>query len=215
MDGRSQKGAAPVLPRKPGQPKVQVARAIGRTAPSWIISALLHLAVVFVATLFYFQSAMVDDETAYITQIRRPDAPKIASLEPEQKKKKKGPTEEEETPGPRPGAGSLAYRHQVPSALHLGRHFHPAGGEAEPVELRPEEGADRLHPGDVEGAARDVHHAAQEFDLLLTMRRDPLAQAAFGGSQGLAGERGDDGAGEQQRRAGAQESADHAGNLLH
>jgi len=58
-----------------------------QTMPSWFISLALHGAILLLATLFYVKHTVTEDDSVYITQIRRPDAPKIANLDPPPPKK--------------------------------------------------------------------------------------------------------------------------------
>jgi hypothetical protein len=57
------------------------------TVPGWLISLAIHAVILIGATLLYFERALYEDDSAFITQIRRPDAPKLAGLEQPPKKK--------------------------------------------------------------------------------------------------------------------------------
>ena len=86
--------------------------------------------------------------------------------------------EEEALPAGRRAAGRTL-RDQVAAAAHLRRHVHPLRGEAEPVELGPEDGARRAYSGDIECPALLVDQPLEDPDLLLSMRRNPIADPDF------------------------------------
>ena len=66
---------------------------IVKSVPGWLISVLAHALLLLIATLFYTEQVFIEDESAYITQIRRPDAPKLDTMD--QLPEKKKPKEEE------------------------------------------------------------------------------------------------------------------------
>lgn len=62
-------------------------KSILRGAPSWLVSLVLHLLVLLVATLFYVENYVLEPEGAYVTSIRRAEPQKIMELDrPEPKK---------------------------------------------------------------------------------------------------------------------------------
>jgi hypothetical protein len=89
------------MPIDPGGVVTPKSGVIVRSVPGWLISVLAHALLLLVATLFYTEQVFIEDESAYITQIRRPDAPKLDTLDqlPEKKKPKEeeAKTEEEST----------------------------------------------------------------------------------------------------------------------
>jgi len=71
-------------------------RSVLNGAPGVLVSVVLHGAVLLGATLFYIEQAMVDDDNAFITQIRRPDTkvdPTLNAPPPQKKPPTEDPTQ--------------------------------------------------------------------------------------------------------------------------
>ena len=84
-------------PQRAGHARPGIARSLLRSTPGVLISAVLHGVLLLGAALLYIERSFVDDDSAFITQIRRPDT-KIDPTLNAPPQPKKPPTEEKTQP---------------------------------------------------------------------------------------------------------------------